>query len=59
MLEPPLVREFRVVAENVRSQNPGTKEPTAQEICSELNLVTLDLVVQVTFQLSETVSIFC
>ena len=59
MLEPPVVREFRAVAENVRSQNPGTEEPTAVERCSGLDIVTLDLVVQVTFQLSETVSIFC
>ena len=59
MLEPPVVREFRVVAENVQSQNPGMEEPTAVAKCSELDLVTLDLVVQVTFQLSETVSIFC
>ena len=59
MLEPPVVREFRAVAENVLSQNPGTEEPTVLVRCSELDLVTLDLVVQVTFQLSETVSIFC
>ena len=45
LLEPPVVREFRAVGENVRSQNPGTEEPTAVERCSELEAVTLDLVV--------------
>ena len=44
LLEPPVVREFRAVAENVRSQNPGMEEPTVLVRCSDLDPVTLDLV---------------
>ena len=44
LLEPPVVREFRAVAENVRSQLPGTEERTAVARCSELEAVTLVLV---------------